>query len=118
MSSLFLDGPAKDQSLELRRTPRFLRVTRAPDLKLDALDQLEDEPRAYETLMAYEIAGKPMRGFIDGAKYRGPFVVASYRLVEPQPEDAEMRTIERWHAWCLRKRDENKSCTPENKSST
>lgn len=99
----FLNGPAKDQSFTLRRAPYFLRVAYVPQIipaRWDALDLLEDEPMEGEILYAYVLANQPMRGFIDGKNYCGPFISATYRLVAPQPTDAEMRTTEAWRTWC------------------
>ncbi len=96
----FQNGPAKDVTLELKRIPHFLRVTRNTKLEFDALDLLEDSPRADETLIAYQLADQPLRGMIDGAKYRGPFVSAWYKLVDPQPSDAQMRDTVSWRKWC------------------
>jgi hypothetical protein len=100
----FDDGPARGQTLELRRSPRFLRVCRSPDLTFDALDQLEDTPKPEETLIAYEKAGTS-RGFVE---YRGkdrhksgPFQVVRYRMIPDQPDDATMRDGEAWRRWCV-----------------
>lgn len=67
----------------------------------DALDQLTDQPEPDEKIYAYECVCLPMRGFIDGSKYRGPYVIAQYKLVSPQPSDTDMRTTAAWHAWTL-----------------
>jgi hypothetical protein len=100
----FEGGPAKGQTLMLRRAARFLRVTESalPEsgkTKWDALDQLDDQPMPDEKLHAYEIVGQPVMAFIDGTKCRGRYAIATYRLVVPQPDDTSMRTTEAWHAW-------------------
>ena len=94
----FEDGPAKGQHLALKRAPRFLRVVREGAV-WDALDQLTDQPKPNETLYAYEIVGQPFSVHINRAGGRGGFYMGgSYKLVEPQPSDAEMRL--NWPTWC------------------
>lgn len=96
----FTDGPAKGQTLSLRRAPVFLRVTEAAG-KFDALDQLEDTPEPHETLHAYVLASKPgsmhlcVRGKNRAAG--GFYPLATYKLVENPPTDAVMRA--QWRAW-------------------
>lgn len=98
----FLDGPAAARSLMLRRAPMFLRVTDDGE-KIDALDQLEDTPRANETLYCYVMS--EYRGGIHlliRGKNRaagGFYMSADYTFVIPQPPDEEMRTNHRWRAW-------------------
>jgi len=99
----FQDGPAKGQHLMLRRCARFLRVVEANG-KWDALDQLHDEPRPEETLYAYEIVGEPGMMHLNAGRGRGGcYPIATYRLVANQPTDADMRTTEAWHAWCVKR---------------
>jgi hypothetical protein len=101
----FEDGPARGQTLELKRAPRFLRVCRAPDLTFDALDLMEDTPKPEETLIAYERTEGRTVGFIDyGGKDRhksGPFTSCRYRMIAEQPDDAVMRDGARWRQWCV-----------------
>ena len=98
----FLDGPAKGQTLMLRRCPVFLRVVESGG-KWDALDQPSDTPRSGETLYAYSLVGRP------GVCYHincgrkgggGTYPISEYRLVENQPATAEMASTEDWRAWC------------------
>ena len=96
----FVDGPAKGKVLMLRRAPRFLRVTEEAG-QFDALDQLDDQPKPTEKLYAYEITGTAGYAFVDGPKCRGRYAIASYHLVPQQPADEDMRTIARWHDWCV-----------------
>lgn len=99
----FVDGPAKGQTLMLKRAARFLRVTEENG-KFDALDQLGDSPKAAEKLFAYEIEGPPGYAFVDfGGKQRtasGRYAIASYRFVPEQPSDDRLRNEELWDAWC------------------
>lgn len=95
----FQDGPASGTNLRLRRAPIFLRVVRAKDGKVDALDQLTDTPQPDEELFAYIITSKPGWMHINSKKGGGMFAVVEYRLVQPQPSDAEMRVECNWDAW-------------------
>jgi hypothetical protein len=85
----------------LRRAAMFLRVTETLGV-WDALDQLTDEPRPHETLYAYVIVGKPAMCFVRAAGGRGgAYPMADYRVIEPQPSDADMRTNQAWHKWVM-----------------
>ncbi len=96
----FLDGPAISASLMLRRAPKFLRVVRDGKGKFDALDQLNDKPRWGETLFAYRRIGCPGRIHINPGGY---FAMATYKMVEPQPDEATMLSTASWREWCLAK---------------
>ena len=64
MSEVRLNHPLFLGSLSLQRTPKYLRFTysgagiAACSRTWDALDQLDDEPRAGETLMAAVLKGR------------------------------------------------------------
>ena len=99
----FDNGPAKGQTLMLKRAARFLRVTEEAG-KFDALDQLCDEPRSTEKLYAYEITKFSGTCHVRMSGGRGGFyAMATYHFVEPQPTDAEMRTETAWDAWVRKK---------------
>lgn len=49
----FLDGPAANQTLMLKRIPKLLRVVLEKTGGIDALDQLEDVPNDDETIVVY-----------------------------------------------------------------
>lgn len=100
MSAVFINGPAKDVALELQRSPKFLRVCRAPDLTFDALDQIEDTPKPEEALIPYELVGEPTRGFIRRQGGGGAFTMARYQWIPDGPDDAVMRDAEKWRQWC------------------
>ena len=101
----FLNGPAKGVTLFLKRAPVFLRVVQGPDGPThpgdwDALDQREDTPRAGERITVYELVGEPTwmhvcRSGNRGGVYRG----GTYKVVDPQPEDAQVRSTAAWRAW-------------------
>ena len=102
----FIDGPAEGQTLSLKRAPIFLRVVKE-DLqsgKWDALDQLDDEPTAGEKIYAY-INNEFKPGWVHlnrGHGRSGFYPIASYKFIDPQPADAEMRTTSAWAAWCVK----------------
>lgn len=96
----FKDGPAKGQSLMLKRAVTYLRVVEVGG-KWDALDLPEDEPAQNEKVYAYKITGQPGHCHINIRGGRGGFYpIAEYALCAPQPTDAEMRTRSAWCAWC------------------
>lgn len=104
----FENGPAQGQTLELRRSPRFLRVCRSPDLKFDALDQVDDQAKPEEALIPYEIVGKPTHGFVRRSGGGGGAVsFATYRWIPDGPDDATMRDNDRWRAWCVERAKAN-----------
>lgn len=96
----FKDGPAKGQTLMLRRAPVYLRVTELLG-KFDALDQLDDEPEPGETLHAYVITEKPGHIHINtGRKPGGGFYpMATYKLAEVQPPQETMKKKALWQEW-------------------
>lgn len=104
----FNNGPARGIVLKLCRAPFFLRVCIGPLLddtdnrpKIDALDQLGDVPRAYETLFVYRLTAKPGHCHIRASHGQGGFFpLADYTLVQPQPSDGEMRDRKAWEKWC------------------
>jgi hypothetical protein len=96
----FQDGPAKGQTLLLKRAPRFLRVVEWHG-KWDALDQLEDEPRPDEKIYAYEIIGETYMMHLNRGRDGGGFYAgATYKQFLPQPDDATMRDTNSWVKWC------------------
>lgn len=107
----FLDGPAAGKSLVLRRAPLFLRVVQAPGGRLDALDQLSDEPQAGERVYVYVKAED--RGHVhllmSPRSASGWYAMADYRLHAEQPTDNEARDTERWRAWAMAQRDKERA---------
>lgn len=102
----FVDGPAKGQTLMLKRSPCCLRVTvketgdKSKPVKYDALDQLEDKPEFGETVYVYELTAIPGVAFIDGAKIHGRYSIAQYKLMNYQPSYAVLIDNDRWEQWC------------------
>jgi hypothetical protein len=98
----FVDGPAAGVTLMLRRAPMLLRAVRAADGTWDALDQLEDTPRADETVVVYRMARGPFAMHVNRdrrhggcAWYRG----GEYVALDPQPPTTTVRDTETWRAW-------------------
>lgn len=108
----FEDGPAGGQVLQLRRAPLYLRVTHDPDGKWDALDQLDDQPAAGETITVYRRVGEAGVVHIDYTeratrRRRGAwFSCADYRVVANQPADAVARDTVRCRERCVRQKEE------------
>jgi len=96
----FHDGPASGSCLDLRRAPVFLRVVIDDDGTIDALDQLDDAPKATEQIYVYRLDGPPGQGFLcSRGKGCRTFVVADYRFWCKQPRDSEARTNAAWREW-------------------
>lgn len=108
----FIDGPAKGQPLSLARTPIMLRVVHDSAANAwDALDQLDDTPKTGERIYLYRLAGKPTWMHLDGRDKNGrrwgrTEWSADYAFYAEQPPDADMRTSERWAAWCTARQAE------------
>ena len=100
----FREGPAAGHVLMLRRAPQFLRVVVAPGNKIDALDQLDDQPGAREAIHVYEI--EEYRGTVHIScrprSNSGSYVHATYRHYDPQPADTEIRETAAWRDWTRR----------------
>lgn len=97
----FVNGPAKGQTLMLKCTPRFLRVTEFGVGIWDALDAPGDTPLPKEKLYAYEL--KEHLGNVHlnrGGGHGGFYPIATYTFIVEQPSDEEMRDSERWGRWC------------------
>ena len=106
----FEDGPAKDKTFILRRSPLFLRVVQQQD-EWDALDLIDDQPQENESIFVYERNGKPGACFIDGPKVSGLYATARYRLLHPPfPLDDELRDNEAWQKWCIQRKAAQSTC--------
>ena len=101
-----IDGPAADVELELRRAPEFLRVVINFNAEVDALDQLDDEPKPSEKIYVYRLTGEPSHG-IACSRGKGckPFVAADYSLYRQQPPDWIVRNQENWRRWAMAAHD-------------
>lgn len=104
----FEDGPAAGQTLMLRRSPLFLRVVTDPTNKnrIDALDQIDDNPGEFENPTAYVRVGKPIFAFVDFAgkakSLSGAWPIAKYVVLpeSDQPPEEVLRDSARWQRWC------------------
>lgn len=91
--------------LNLHRTPKMLRFTVVGrDYKtLDALDQLDDEPRDNETLVAAVLVSRDMVHIDgrdkDGKRFGRWLESVTYRMIESQPPQEVMRDTTRWQEW-------------------
>ena len=105
----FKNGPASGKTLRLYRAPYFLRVVWSPGLQdWDALDLLDDEPCVDEKLVAYRMAGQPMRMHLNYGGGRGEWLDSvEYVAVDPQPADEDMRMTDAWHRWTAAHAPEN-----------
>jgi len=100
----FSDGPAAGHTLRLRRAPIYLRVTRDPAGGIDALDQAGDRPCPDEALFAYRQQSYDGSVHINswdsqGRRTGGFFPMATYALIDPQPDEATMRSLASWQEW-------------------
>lgn len=90
--------------MQLRRSPFVLRVVIADNGTIDALDQLDDEPEAGETIHVYRMVEDRGSYHLWGTNERGRRTrfsgrSALYALVENPPEDETARETELWKAW-------------------
>lgn len=101
----FLDGPAVDVVLGLRRAPLLLRVVQDRLGNWDALDQLEDEPKHGETVSVYVRVAGPWKARINRGRRAGGCVWlegGEYRHLEPQPAVEILRRNGAWRDWASR----------------
>lgn len=106
MTTKFLDGPAAGVELSLGRTPVMLRVVQNRAGVWDALDQLNDEPKPQEKIYVYRVVPGTQSGMVHvqystGRGRRGQWMQgADYTALLEQPADEDVRTNDRWRAWC------------------
>lgn len=107
---IFLDGPAAGQQLLLRRAPPLLRVVvDGATGKLDALDQLDDDPEVGEIIHVYQRAGDSEAVFLcsRGPGPSGRYFNATYRHVpdvDVDGEGLEHRLL--WQNWCTNRTED------------
>lgn len=102
----FMDGPAEGVTLQLRRMPILLRVTRKPSrckAEWDALDQLEDQPDPAEEIFVYrrrdDLPQSKYHLLRSPRKLSGWYWSGTYSLFLPQPADDQVRTTAAWQEW-------------------
>lgn len=92
----------------LRRSPVFLRVVHGGG-KWDALDQVGDKPTDIETIYAYRMSAHLGAVHVRASHGQGGFfTMAEYKLCDPQPADADMRSRAAWEAWVEKEAKGNK----------
>jgi hypothetical protein len=108
----FIDGPCKGQSMLIKRSPLYMRVTMRNHLgkvQIDALDQLNDTPMPSEVCFAYRIAPDEEQMSFGSVHIKcsgsaksasGFYKVVSYAFVKEQPAQDVMRNNELWRNWC------------------
>jgi hypothetical protein len=99
----FADGPVQGQVLALHRAPVLLRVVVAPGGKVDALDQVEDEPAANETIHVYQREPRPVTMIhlnMGRSGGTGFYPMATYSYVGPV-DDELVRATAAWRTWAL-----------------
>lgn len=117
----FNNGPAAGQTLYLKRAPLFLRAVQSKNGDWDALDQLDDEPKAGETVHVYrQVSNQGMvhiRASGKGAKaISGFWPMASYELFDVQPDEETGRDNVKWAAWCYEQAEKIKATKEESKN--
>lgn len=109
----FIDGPAAGQTLMIKRSPIFLRVTRTKTplragqtIVFAALDAPDDTPAAGEELFCYRATSDKPQGNVHlrlsgkAKRASGFYPMGEYALYPDQPPDEVMRDNARWQAWC------------------
>ena len=93
-------GPADGVTLMLQRAPIYLRAVCIPGGDWDALNQLDDAPKASEQIIVYQRDGDG--GWVHLRTNRGCrwYTSAEYRVLDLQPDDAAVRETAAWRAWC------------------
>lgn len=98
----FVNGPAVDVVLLLKRAPLFLRAVEDLTGKWDALDQLTDVARVDERIVVYRRSGPVMTAHVNmGRKGCGWFMGAEYAVVEPQPDQAVLQNNTAYREWAI-----------------
>lgn len=87
----------------LQRAPIFLRVVIDQDGTVDALDQLDDEPRPGETVHVYEqVPGTHSRAHLcirgEGRGASGWYEIAEYTH-RPDVDGEQLRDRDAWQTW-------------------
>lgn len=78
----------------LQRAPFYLRVVIGPRGKVDALDQLEDEPGPRETIHVYYRVSEPIFACVR----RGCYLLADYRHAAGVNGE-RFRDSDAWRTW-------------------
>lgn len=100
----FTNGPAVGITLQLQRSPLFLRAVRDLDGNWDALDLLDDAPKVNEDVFVYRLLENHGMVHIDGRDKQGRrfgkwLAHATYEYHGTQPSLEQGRETERWQRW-------------------
>lgn len=90
-------------TLTLRRAPPYLRFVMAGDdwKTLDALDQLDDEPKPEErVIVAERVEQTPCHIRASDKAKCGWHMQVKYTSIADQPPELVSRTTSLWQAWC------------------
>lgn len=107
----FRDGPAKGQTLQLRRAPFLLRVVQAADRSWDALDQLDDKPKRNEQIIVYQLDPQTLtRYHLSCGRWGGSgwYMSGEYFVLEPQPDEEHLRETDAWRRWATQQTEVSK----------
>lgn len=113
MSSTMVSLYGVNCHLSLKRTPKYLRFTCSGSAvcsrNWDALDQLDDQPRPGEQLVAAVLVRRGschLDRVLNGRRVGEWHQTAEYKRLEEQPADEVMRSAEKWQEWCSQKEAE------------
>ena len=94
-----MDGPCKGVFL-VKTAPDFLRAVIDKKGETDVLDQLEDKPKASETVYVYKLVGN--RGHIhicmSPRSHSGFYALGDYSYL-PEVNGADLRDNTAWESW-------------------
>lgn len=109
LTSVRLRFPMFRKSLQLSRVPKYLRFVcqniGKPGREWDALDQLDDQPKPEEEIIAAVLVDRTSV-HLDGVnkatgKRFGKWIEeAVYEPTAVQPPDDTLRDTAKWQAWC------------------
>ena len=102
-----LDGPLAGQTLQLLRSPLYLRVCSSTN-RVRGLAGLRDLPEDFEQVHVYRLVETNEFGSRAVAPGR-TWAWADYRVCEVQPPSEVTRQLELWRAWCVMMRFNEKA---------
>jgi len=95
----FKDGPAHGTTLLLRRTPVLLRIVIDNEGKVDALDQISDQPADDEICHLYVLREERGRVHLNAGKASGCYGFSTYQYQSQQPDQETLRDQAKWQEW-------------------
>ena len=97
------DGPCKGYYF-VRRAPLFLRAVLDKMGETDVLDQLDDTPKASESVHIYEREGEAGWMHVRGRGFSGFYACATYHHL-PDVVGQELRDNLTWQDWATKMRN-------------